>query len=373
MARLSISGQTELASRSSNISNNGGSTEIKEAKGTGRSRAIEGESVQQTLPWRIPPEAQDKTSTPVRTPRSTKCLKSTTGESRRVKKTLREGLEANPKPFPKRRWEDLESAGIRKPDSLGPERKRRRMDTTARKKSSWVSVHARAFRKKYMSAVCSRAIKEKSVRVKQTLPREVQEQTLKEGLEGKEKPSYKRKWEDFKSAGIRRPDSLGPERKRRRHVWAEGNVVMVAMPKKRTITRRRNMRCCAKPVQDAEEWRHPECSGHKGRGEMTWRGGSKKAKHDVRSCFDERGNTGPKNQSTPLYRLRPFHQRKQYGPRGRRNPQNMRYQGRRQWATPGPMCRPRVKGGPKVSLGKKKVLGMRKTHRPVCHCHFLNQ
>ena len=78
------------------------------------------------------------------------------------------------------------------------------MDITARKKSSWVSVHARAFQRKYMSAVCSRAIKEKSVRVKQTLPREVEKQTVTEGLTGTEKPSHKRKWEDFKSAGIRR-------------------------------------------------------------------------------------------------------------------------------------------------------------------------
>ncbi|XP_031161967.1 uncharacterized protein LOC116054524 [Sander lucioperca] len=289
MARLSISGQTELAFRSSNsrISNNGGS---------------------------------------------------------RVQQTLREGLEVNPKPTPKRRWEDLESAGIRRPDSLGPERKRRRLDTTEIKKSSWMS-RARAFQRKRLSVFCSRSI------IKQTLPPEVQkkEQTLKEGLEDKEKPSYKRKWEDFNSAGIRRPDNLGPQRKRRRvvlkRVQADGDIVMVAMPKKRNRTRRRKRRRCAKPVQDAEEWRHPECSGHKGPGEKTRggrkekRGGRQKAKHDVRSCFDKRGNTGPKNPSTPLYRARPFYQREQFGPPGRRNPQNMRHQGHRQWASPGPMCR----------------------------------
>ncbi|XP_039647081.1 uncharacterized protein LOC120553073 [Perca fluviatilis] len=401
MARLSVSGPTELASRSSNsrISNNRGSTETKEAQVTGRSRAVEG---------RIPPETKDNISTPVRTiqypceaipkpsPKrgledlesasigrpdslgperkrrrvdtatrrkaswvsvharafrrnyiSAVCSKAIQEKSVRVKQTLpreveeqtvTEGLTGTEKPSHKRKWEDFKSAGIRRPDSLGPERKRRRVDTAARKKASWVSVHARAFRRNYISAVCSKAIQEKSVRVKQTLPREVEKQTVTEGLTGTEKPSHKRKWEDFKSAGIRRPDSLGPERKRRRvdtatrrkaswvsvheHVRADGDVVMVAMPKKTTTTRRNNMRRCAK-----------------GRGEKTWRGGSKKTKHDVRSCFDKRGNTGPKKPSTPLYRLRPFHQRKQYGPPGRRNPQNMRLQGRRQWATPGPMCR----------------------------------
>ncbi|KAA8578729.1 hypothetical protein FQN60_006072 [Etheostoma spectabile] len=160
-------------------------------------------------------------------------------------------------------------------------------------------------------------------------------------LKDKDKLSYKRKWEDVDAAGIRRPDNLGPQKKRRRvvrkRVQADADIVMIAMPKKKN--RRRNRRRHVKPVQSAKEWRHPECSGHKGPGEKTWRGGRKKAKHDVRSCFDERGNTGPKHPSNPVYRPRPFSQNKQHGPPGRRNAENMRHQGRRQWETPGPMCR----------------------------------
>ncbi|KAA8591409.1 hypothetical protein FQN60_002352 [Etheostoma spectabile] len=223
MARLSLSGQTELESRSSNsrISNN---------------------------------EAQDKTSTP------------------------------------KRRWEDLESGGIRRPDSLGPETKRKREDTTAINKSSWVSIGCTiAFQRKYVSAFQYRALEEE---VKQTLPRDAQKKmaTPKMSpsptryLKDKDKLSYKRKREDLDSAGIRRPDNLGPQKKRRRvvrrRVQADADIVMVAMPKKRN--RRRNRRRHVRPVQSAKEWRHPECSGRNGPGEKTWRGGRKKAKHDVR-------------------------------------------------------------------------------------------
>ncbi|XP_032391615.1 uncharacterized protein LOC116701772 [Etheostoma spectabile] len=278
MARLSLGGQTELESRSSNshISNN---------------------------------EAQDKTSTP------------------------------------KRRWDDLESGGIRRPDSLGLETKRKRVDTMAIKKSSWVSIGCtKAFQRKYVSVFQYRAIEED---VKQTLPPEAQKKmaTAKMSpsptryLKDKDKLSYKRKREDLDSAGYRRPDNLGPQKKRRRvvrrRVQADGDIVMVALPKKKN--RRRNRRSHVKPVQSAKEWRHPECSGQKGPGEKTWRGGRKKAKHDVRSCF-ERGNTGPKHPSTPVYHPRPFCQNKQYGPPGRRNAKNMRHKGRRQWETPGPMC-----------------------------------
>ncbi|XP_032377408.1 uncharacterized protein LOC116692912 [Etheostoma spectabile] len=192
-------------------------------------------------------------------------------------------------------------------------------------------------------------------------------QTQKEGLKDKGKPSYKRKWEDFNSAGIRRPDNLGPQRKRRRvvlkRVRADGEIVMIAMPKKRN--RRRNRRCHLKPVQGAEEWRHPECSGHKGPGEKTWRGGSKKAKHDVRSCFDKRGNTGPKNPSTPVNRPRPFPKKERYGPPGRRNPQSMRHQSRRQWETPGPMCRAPGQGrAQKVPWPKRSWA--RGRHKDLC-------
>ncbi|XP_034733493.1 uncharacterized protein LOC117948122 [Etheostoma cragini] len=214
MARLSLSGQTELESRSSNsrISNN---------------------------------EALEKNSTP------------------------------------KRRWEDLESGGFRRPDSLGPETKRKRVDTTAINKSSWVSIGCTiAFQRKYVSAFQYRAIEEE---VKQTLPREAQKKMATpkmslsptQYLKDKDKLSYKRKREDLDSAGIRRQHNLAPQKKRRRvvrrRVQADADIVMVAMPKKKN--RRRNRRSHVKPVQSAKEWRHPECSGQKGPGEKTWRGG----------------------------------------------------------------------------------------------------
>ncbi|KAF1384424.1 hypothetical protein PFLUV_G00120050 [Perca fluviatilis] len=135
------------------------------------------------------------------------------------------------------------------------------LDTTAIKKSSWVSIcRARTFQGKYVSAFRSRAIKGTSVQ--QTLPPEVQEnkQTQKEGLEDKEKPSYEGKWEDVISAGIRRPDSLGPQRNWRRVVLkrlkANRDIVMAVTPKRRD--RRRNRRRHAKPVHGAEEWRDGE-------------------------------------------------------------------------------------------------------------------
>ncbi|KAA8590514.1 hypothetical protein FQN60_014448, partial [Etheostoma spectabile] len=306
MARLSLSGQTELESRSSNsrISNN---------------------------------EARDKTSTP------------------------------------KRRWDDLESGGIRRPDSLGPETKRNRVDTTAINKSSWVSIGCTiAIQKKYVSAFQYRAIEGE---VKQTLPREAQKKMATPNmcpsptryLKDKDKLSYKRKWEDVDSAGIRRPDNLGPQKKRRRlvrrRVQADADIVMVAKPKKKN--RRRNRRSRVKPVQSAKEWRHPECSGQKGPGEKTWRGGREKAKHDVRSCFDERGNSGPKHPSTPVYRPRPSRQNKRYGPPGRRNAENLRHQGRRQWETPGPMCRAPGQGrAQKVPWPKKSWAQGR--HNDLC-------
>ncbi|XP_032377274.1 uncharacterized protein LOC116692830 [Etheostoma spectabile] len=243
MARLSLSGKTELESRSSNshLSNN---------------------------------EAQDKTSTP------------------------------------KRRWDDLESGGIRRPDSLGPETKRKRVDTTAINKSSWVSIGCTiAFQRKYVSAFQYRAIEEE---VKQTLPPEAQKKMAtpkmssspSRYLKDKDKLSYKRKREDLDSAGIRRPDNLGPQKKRRRvvrkRVQADADIVMVAMPKKKN--RRRNRRRHVKPVQSAKEWRHPECSGHKGPGEKTWSGGRKKAKHDVRDSSQQQLQeaTGAKRPRTAL-------------------------------------------------------------------------
>ncbi|KAA8587870.1 hypothetical protein FQN60_016732 [Etheostoma spectabile] len=134
MARLSLSGQTELESRSSNshVSNNGGSNKIKEAKGTGRSRAIEGET----------------------------------------------------------------------PDRLGPERKRRRVDTTAINKSSW--------------------------RLKL--------------------------------------------------------FIIYAGTQNARVTRNVEKR----PGEEGARMQ------------------------SMTSCFDERGNTGPKNSSTPVYCPRPFHQNEQY-------------------------------------------------------------
>ncbi|KAA8590782.1 hypothetical protein FQN60_001725, partial [Etheostoma spectabile] len=293
MARLSLSGKTELESRSSNshISNN---------------------------------EAQDKTSTP------------------------------------KRRWDDLESGGIRRPDSLGPETKRKRVDTTAINKSFWVSIGCTiAFQRKYVSAFQYRAIEEE---VKQTLPPEAQKKMATPKmcpipttyLKDKDKLSYKRKWEDVDAAGIRRPDNLGPQKKRRRvvrkRVQADADIVMIAMPKKKN--RRRNRRRHVKPVQSAKEWRHPELSGHKGPGEKTWRGGRKKAKHDVRSCFDERGT---RDQNTPATQLpsQAFFPNKQHGPPGRRNAETCVTRAPSVGNTWSDVPGPGPREGPKGPLAKK--------------------
>ncbi|KAA8578573.1 hypothetical protein FQN60_018666, partial [Etheostoma spectabile] len=71
-----------------------------------------------------------------------------------------------------------------------------------------------------------------------------------------------------------------------------------------------------------------------------------------------------KHPSNPVYRPRPFSQNKQHGPTGRRNAENMRHQGRRQWETPGPMCR-----GPGQGRAQKVPWPKSPGHEEGPECH----
>ncbi|KAA8578797.1 hypothetical protein FQN60_009240 [Etheostoma spectabile] len=145
-------GQTEL--ESSRLAIMGGPTKSKRPK-VRSLQGIEGEFVQQTLPWRIPLEAQDKTSKPKQNP------------ERRLGGHSKPSLKGA-----RRIWNQPVSE-----DSLCPERKRTRVDKMAIKKSSWVSICcARAFQRKSVKAFQSRAIKENICEGPADLPPEAQKE-----------------------------------------------------------------------------------------------------------------------------------------------------------------------------------------------------
>ncbi|XP_044042801.1 uncharacterized protein LOC122871577 [Siniperca chuatsi] len=339
---------------------------------TGRSRAV-GESVrvQQTLPLRIPLEAQEKMDIPMRSPSPAKCSKGTGGESTRVKQTLIKDArlwwttvveaqrkpKAQQRPSYKRTLEAVNPAGIRsRPDRLCPYKKIRVNTPEAKEKEA---PCVRSF-----STGRSRAVGE-SVRVQQTLPLrispEAQEKmdipmrspsptkcskgtggkptrvkrNLIEGLEAQQRPLNKRKWKAVNPANIRSPDSLHLDRKRRVDLSGEqtnrDDKSLVVIPQRKNRAGRRNRRGKGNPTQGAEECRHPEYPVHDVK--KTWRGRRTNEKCELlspterrRSFFDKRGKTGRKMDSTPACRrFRPSHQREQNGLHFRRwiNPHNM--------------------------------------------------